>query len=307
MLPAGEAQQLTLKRAYCFLLSLFFALSTTSTGRAATGLTRIGGTASGPPWCTPGKFVDVATTAQLSQAIASNGTARCIRLAPRRFALDAALVIRRQLALIGSGPALTVLDAGAGQNAQSWRVVTVAPEADAWLSDLQITGGSSADGGGVDIQMNARLAMVGCVVSGNRAAGGYGDNGGGGVFVEEGGVLTMNGSAITSNKASYRSGMYNGYGGAGLCNQGTADLSDCTISANVASYDEVQIRGGGVLNTVRSLTFFFRARSPWLSTIDSTRAFQILLSSPRLPTCTHTQPRRRRAGNANNAQHDCER
>jgi predicted outer membrane repeat protein len=82
--------------------------------------------------------------------------------------------------------------------------------------------------------------------------------------VEEGGVLMMNGSAITSNKASYRSGMYNGYGGAGLCNQGTADLSDCTISANVASYDEVQIRGGGVLNTVRSLTFFFRARSPLL-------------------------------------------
>jgi hypothetical protein len=66
--------------------------------------------------------------------------------------------------------------------------------------------------------------------------------------------------------------MYNGYGGAGLCNQGTADLSDCTISANVASYDEVQIRGGGVLNTVRLLTFFFRARSPLLL------AFQILLS-----------------------------
>ena len=37
---------------------------------------------------------------------------------------------------------------------------------------------------------------------------------------------------------------------------GRFDLSDCTISANVASYDEVQIRGGGVLNTVRLLTFF---------------------------------------------------
>ena len=135
----------------------------------------------------------------------------------------------------------------------------------AWISGLTITSGSAVNGGGVQVNEGGSLTMTDCTVSGNSAAA-YGH--GGGVYNGRLGTLRMTGCTVSNNSgAGYGGGLANSGGtlsltyctlsgnstaseqgqpfglGGGLDNNGTATLTDSTVSGNSA-----YIRGGGIDN-----------------------------------------------------------
>ncbi|MGO8902250.1 MAG: beta strand repeat-containing protein [Isosphaeraceae bacterium] len=99
----------------------------------------------------------------------------------------------------------------------------------AYLAGLTVTGGYSANGGG--LYNNGGTAMLNnCTVSGNSAS-----NGGGGLD-NNGGTATLTNCTVSYNSASN--------GGGGLDNNGgTATLTNCTVSGNFAGNG-----GGGLEN-----------------------------------------------------------
>jgi hypothetical protein len=85
------------------------------------------------------------------------------------------------------------------------------------------------------------LTMNDCAVSGNAPFGG--------MFTHAGTTLNMNGCTISGNQL-------NSQGGAGLQNQGTAILTNCTVAGNTSTHTMgfPSGEGGGVLNNQGSVT-----------------------------------------------------
>jgi hypothetical protein len=105
------------------------------------------------------------------------------------------------------------------------------------LSECTISGNTiSGNGGGVYNGTGATLTMTNCTIGGNTAAGQ-----GGGIYNGNGATLSMTGCTISINFSSVNPGRYP-YGGGGLCSDGTATLTDVTVSGNSVTAD-----GGGVL------------------------------------------------------------
>ncbi len=128
--------------------------------------------------------------------------------------------ITQDVTLAGAGAFQAAID-GAG----SGPVITVDSGVTATISGLTITGGTAADGGGID---NAgMLTLCADTISGNMAAGS-----GGGIENEAGGTLIISDSTISDNTA--------GGGGGGIDNAGILTLTNTTIADNSAA------SGGGI-------------------------------------------------------------
>jgi fibronectin-binding autotransporter adhesin len=127
------------------------------------------------------------------------------------------------------GPGAGLLSISGNHSSQ---VFAVEWGADATLSGMTITGGSSYYNYGGGLNNWGTAALTDCVVSGNS---GQGYNSAAGVGNQ--GTLTVYDSTISGNNAAW--------GTAGLRNSGTATLTDCTISGNSTF---VGNNAGGVAN-----------------------------------------------------------
>ncbi len=144
------------------------------------------------------------------------------------------------LTLQGDGEAASTIDAGALGD----RIFDI--RAGAAISGVLISGGNSANGGGIAV-IHANLSLVNSTVRANSAALG------GGIFLDAAG-LTLTGSKIESNSASQNgAGIYAGPGsnltidasaiqdnhaagtGGGIYNQGALVITASTLSANTAN------------------------------------------------------------------------
>ena len=114
------------------------------------------------------------------------------------------------------------------------RIFEVATGAQVTLSNLVITGGLAAYGGGIFVDVGAALTVNGTTLSGNLASYGGG--------ITNFGTLTVSGSTLSGNSASY------GDGG-GILNYGTLAVSLSTFTGNSAGN-----AGGGIANYSRTLT-----------------------------------------------------
>jgi large repetitive protein len=108
-----------------------------------------------------------------------------------------------------------------------------------------IDNGTSAGlGGGLTVEAGGALTLVDSTVSGNVSGGG----GGGGVFLGAG-VLAIEGTTIAQNRATG-----DGIGGGGFINAGALTITNSTISGNAAPF-----LAGGLLvtgtGTIRNVTF----------------------------------------------------
>ncbi|HXJ67088.1 MAG TPA: choice-of-anchor Q domain-containing protein [Actinomycetota bacterium] len=144
------------------------------------------------------------------------------------------LTIDKNLTLQGDGS--TVLDGnGTGRSLD----IPGSPTVD--LSDLTVTGGNNADGGGISIRSPsggpAHVTLTRVTVSGNTASGGLADGGG---IHNASGALTMLDSTVMGNTATARIAE-----GGGIFNGGTLTLVDSTVSGNTATGD-INARGGGI-------------------------------------------------------------
>lgn len=116
-------------------------------------------------------------------------------------------------------------------NAAGFRVFNIAPNVNAALSGLTISGGNAAAGGG--IQNAGNLTLTGVVVSNNFATTGAG------LTNLAGGTVNFTGSTIHSNNA--------GDWGGGVDNQGVMTLVNSTVSSNTALNSPAGINNAGSL------------------------------------------------------------
>lgn len=103
---------------------------------------------------------------------------------------------------------------------------------------------SSASGGGIDVAGEATLTN--CTLNGNRAIGHESSGYGGGVMVESGASLNLTNCTLRRNRAVSVTIHYlrgDGSGG-GIQISGTAILTDCTLTDNIASGADGS--GGGI-------------------------------------------------------------
>ena len=162
------------------------------------------------------------------------------------------LDITEDLTLSGAGAGATTIDADGID-----RVFQVLSGATVVITDVTITGGSSASGGGINNQ--GTLTMTNSTISGNSASVGggglfnaktltmtnstvSGNSGGlfgGGIRNDRSTRMTLTNSTVSSNFASF---------GGGIDNFGTLTLTNSTISGNAASNT-----GGGIAG-LRTLT-----------------------------------------------------
>lgn len=126
----------------------------------------------------------------------------------------------------GSGSALTNLIT---VNAAANNSVFTAGSITAVLSNLNITGGNSAGGGGGIANTGGTLTISQCTFSNNQAASG-------GAIYTSGGALTLSSSTFSNNQAS-------GLGGAIDVSAGTANISFSTLNNNSSAGS-----GGGIAN-----------------------------------------------------------
>ena len=142
--------------------------------------------------------------------------------------LSSTLELSADVAIVGLGAnVLTVKGGGSGSN---FSVFTVDAGVTAMLSGLTITGGSAANGGGID--NSGTMTLTNSTVSGNSANGGDG----GGILNTSTGTMTLTTCTVSGNTA---------FAGGGILNNGTMTLTTCTVSGNTASPTGY---GGGILN-----------------------------------------------------------
>jgi len=191
-------------------------------------------------------------------SLASKGDT--IMVAPATYTEN--LTIRKNLKIIGSDAATTIVDGGGVGTVFSVCGIiscTITPnKTHAALSKLTIrdgsgpfgagggvsnsgiltvtystiSGNSAGNGGGIFNNFGATLTITNSTISGNSATG---TGGGGGIINHEGGTLTITKSTISGNRSSY--------GGGGVKNfRGTLTITNSTISGNSAKY------AGGIQN-----------------------------------------------------------
>ncbi len=192
----------------------------------------------------------------------SEDTTDLIRFSPDLFGTGPAVItldgsnltIVSDVVIEGPGADWLTIDAGGDS-----RVFYVAPEADAFLSGLGITGGVANDGGGISNGGYLNLSDVG--IFGNRAFDGGGGvynfgtlsvidstidgnlaEYGGGVYHRSNGLLTLVNSAVEKNTASSSGGGLFSY-------YGTAEIQSSLFSGNIAKYSN----GGGIRNHLGTL------------------------------------------------------
>ncbi|MFL5796423.1 MAG: choice-of-anchor Q domain-containing protein [Actinomycetota bacterium] len=135
--------------------------------------------------------------------------------------------INKNLTLQGDGA--TVLD---GNHTGS--TVTVATGVNATLSDLTVTGGTAAFGGGID--NTGTVTVQDSTVSGNTANGASG----GGIF-NNAGTVTVQDSTVSGNTAT---ASFAAAGGGIFTNTGTVTVQDSTVSGNTTNGNPAF--GGGI-------------------------------------------------------------
>ena len=130
----------------------------------------------------------------------------------------------------------------------SSRVFTVTgSDTDATLTNLTVSGGWGAIGGGI-CSYSATLEVKGCTITRNAAptsgSGMYRSGAGGGIY-NAAGALTVTNCAVTGNTANEGAGIYN--------DTTTTTVTNSTISGNEARGFE-GFRGGGVFNYMGTVT-----------------------------------------------------
>jgi len=139
-----------------------------------------------------------------------------INVAPGAYA--GPINIGEDLSVVGAGASAVTISGGTP-------VISVASGVTASLDGLTISGGSAADGGGVDNAGN--LTISDTAIAHNSAS-----SRGGGIENEASGVLSISDSTIASNTAGDRGG--------GIDNQGTLTIVNSTVADNSAG------AGGGI-------------------------------------------------------------
>ena len=99
------------------------------------------------------------------------------------------------------------------------------------ITKLTIQNGFAGEGGGISVGSGASVRLTDCALSGNR--GGFSSEGGG---LYNAGTATLTGCTLSGNLADYPGG--------GIANSGTVTLTNCTLSGNAGGYGG----GGGVYN-----------------------------------------------------------
>ncbi len=122
------------------------------------------------------------------------------------------------------GPGADLLTVSGGDKSRVFNIDGAA----AALEGLKISGGNASSGGGLYNQAGI-LSLSDCTVSGNAATVG------GGLYNSQGCTTSMTSCTLSGNSARDSAG--------GVFNQGTATLSDCTLSSN-----KTGMAGGGLFN-----------------------------------------------------------
>jgi hypothetical protein len=157
---------------------------------------------------------------------------------------------------ISGGGLVTIYGAGAGATIVSGsggtRVFDITGSGLATIADLTVTGGSAVPQGG-GIGTAGQLALVGVVVSGNRArTDGAADGAAGGGIVNAG-RLTIETSTIASNTAD--GGTATGAAGGGIYHGGSGlEITNSTIAGNLAGAGGSGGSGGGIYSSGDSVT-----------------------------------------------------
>jgi nitrous oxidase accessory protein NosD len=150
------------------------------------------------------------------------------------------LVIDKNITISGPGSnSLTVRPLSQG----SFRVFNVMPSHSITIQDLTISFGysGSAQGGGIYLDEHVTATIADCVLTNN-----YTGDIGGAIFINAGAMLTVLNSTITGNTAGTSE---HGGDGAGIYNAGTFTIIDSTISNNTAWIGGISGGdGGGILN-----------------------------------------------------------
>ena len=148
-------------------------------------------------------------------------------------------------AIAGPGASVLTVHGNGSTGITGFRIFTVATGAVISISGLDITGGSSAQGGG-GIENAGTLSLADVAIHGNSVVGiGSGPvaaNSGGGI--ENTGTLSITNSSLYNNSAmGSTTGTGNaGYGG-GIANTGTLSVANSMFNANSAT------NGGGIMNS----------------------------------------------------------
>ncbi|MEL7247553.1 MAG: T9SS type A sorting domain-containing protein [Bacteroidota bacterium] len=162
---------------------------------------------------------------------------------------EAALTISKNITIQGQGPASTIVQAAATQDAATDGVFIINEGYTVTIQDLTIQNGNADpangtssvnDGGGIWIDFNATsdISLINLNITNN-----YSDDKGGGIYTIGGdGTLSLMDCVITNNEANVSSSLADG---GGISNRGAVvfTLIRCTIANNRSGDD-----GGGVLN-----------------------------------------------------------
>lgn len=130
---------------------------------------------------------------------------------------------------------LTIAGPGGYYGGRVFRIYTsLNGDNDIRISDLTVTGGQAADGGGFYVEGGSSVELDSVTIRGNRATNDYGTGEGGGIFVDGSASVTMTNCSVIANTAD---------SGAGVAVGNSAELTliNCTITGNVSD-----TRGGGV-------------------------------------------------------------
>jgi hypothetical protein len=176
----------------------------------------------------------------------SNGGANTIQFdstvfsTPQTITLTSLLptITDNNLTITGPGAGLATIS-GNGQ----FQVMNITGVNDT-ITGLTIANGSGGTAGGIYLNGSGSLALVNMVISQNSAS-----VDGGGIGDTAGTTLTISNSTISNNSGKYVGGLWN---------NGTANLTDCTLSGNSTAQDGTSLLGslenGGAIQNNSTLT-----------------------------------------------------